>query len=312
MPARRVCLHARVLLLLVFPAALLAPARAHAKPAVPPPPAELRVDFIDVGQGDATLITTPAGKRVLIDGGPGPAGQALASFVCPRGAAPLDLVLLTHRHADHLGGLHPVIKACGARLYMDAPYPHPSPAYAALLRLIEARGIPVRQAQRGRDIDLGGGARLTLLSPPDPQITGSRSDVNSNSVVARLAYGKVTVLFTGDAEAPTETWLLSAGVMTPATVLKVAHHGSRYSSTARFLKVVRPEVAVISLGADNGYGHPGAQTLDRLRKIGARVYRTDSDGRITLTTDGQRYQIVTASGRAELARTAAATAGANR
>ncbi len=277
----------RTILVAVILAGL--PGSAWAKTAV----SELRVDFISVGQGDASLITGPGGKRVLIDGGPSPAGPALAAFVCRRGGGPVDLVLLTHRHADHLGGLASVIADCGARLFMDAPFPHPSPGYAALLRLIAGRHIPVRQAETGRVIDMGGGARLTLLGPPQPAITGSRSDVNSNSVVARLDFGSVSVLFAADAESPTEAWLLASGADVRATVLKVPHHGSRYSSTPRFLQAVRPEVAVVSAGTGNDYGHPAPPTLQRLAKIGARIFRTDTDGHVALTTDGQHYQMGT-------------------
>ncbi len=251
------------------------------------------MDFVSVGQGDATLITAPSGKRVLVDGGPTSAGAALAAFVCPRGAPPLDLVLLTHRHADHLGGLEKVLRDCAARLFMDAVFPHPSPAYAALLRLVALRRIPLRQAQAGRQIDLGDGGRLTLLGPPEPPLVGSRSDVNSNSVVARLDMGKVSVLLAADAEAPTEAYLVQTRVNLAATILKVSHHGSRYSSTMRFLQSVRPEVAVVSVGQGNDYGHPAPAALQRLQRVGARVYRTDTDGTVTLTTNGSQYQIHT-------------------
>src|SRR5438045_4491822 len=124
----------------------------------------LRVDFVAVGQGDAALVTSPAGKTVLIDGGPREAGEGLVAFLRGRGVGPVDLVLLTHRHEDHLGGLVAVLERLGARLFLDAPYPHPTAAYAALLDVIERRRIPVRQAEAGRTIDLGGGARLVLLT----------------------------------------------------------------------------------------------------------------------------------------------------
>lgn len=263
----------------------------------------VRVDFVSVGQGDAALVTSPTGKTVLIDGGPRQAGERLVAFLRERTKAPLDLVLLTHRHEDHLGGLAAVIEARGARMFLDALPPagegHGSTLYGRLLDVIERRRIPVRQVEAGRTIELGGSARLVLLSPPPSPITGSRSDVNANSVVARLDHGRVRVLFTADAEAITERWLLARGADLQASVLKVAHHGSRHSSTPAFLQAVAPRVAVISLGADNRYHHPAPETLERLARAGTRVYRTDLDGTITLETDGERLDFRTERGQIE-------------
>ena len=246
----------------------------------------LRVDFIDVGQGDAALITSPSGKTILIDGGPHEASAALVAFLRGRHVGPLDLVLLTHRHADHLGGLAAVIGTIGARLFMDATTPHPGKEREHLMRALAEARVPVRDATLGRQIDLGAGATLTLLGPPAPPITGSRSDVNANSVVARLDYGRTRFLFMGDAETVTERWLMEQGADVQARVLKVAHHGSRFSSTKRFLDLVRPEVAVISVGADNDYHHPAPATVRRLETVGARVLRTDLDGTVTIESDG--------------------------
>ena len=259
----------------------------------------LRIDFIDVGQGDAALITSPTGKTVLVDGGPSRAARALNTFLDAETDRPLDLILLSHRHEDHLGGLVAAVHHRGARLFLDAPVPHPGPAYTALMHELEDRQVAVRQATRGRRIDLGGGAVMTLLGPPDPPITGSRSDVNANSVVARLSYGKFAVLFTGDAEAPTEQWLLAAGAPVQATVLKVAHHGSRYASRVGFLRQVGAQVAVVSVGARNEYHHPAPQTLEHLARSGAHVYRTDVDGTVTLETDGTTLRLHTTHGRSE-------------
>jgi competence protein ComEC len=262
-------------------------------------PGALRVDFIDVGQGDAALVTSPAGKTVLIDGGPRRSAPALIRFLSARVHRPLDLILLSHRHEDHLGGLAAVVGEIGARSFLDAPVPHAGSAYAALMRALEAHGVAARQATRGRKIDLGAGAAITLLGPPEPAITGSRSDVNANSVVARLTYGGVSMLFAGDAEAPTEAWLLASGAELRSSVLKVAHHGSRYASGAAFLRAVGARVAIVSVGAGNEYGHPAAQTLDRLARGGASVYRTDMDGDVSIEADGRSIQIHSAHGRTE-------------
>jgi beta-lactamase superfamily II metal-dependent hydrolase len=248
----------------------------------------LRVDFIDVGQGDAALITSPTGKTVLIDGGPVASSAALVTFLRGRLRGPLDLIVLTHRHADHFGGLRAVVEQVGTRMFMDAPTPHPGRERERLLAALERARVPVRDATRGRVIELGPGVTLRLLGPADPPITDSdsRDEVNANSVVARLDYGRSSFLFTGDAEAATERRLLQERANVSAQVLKVAHHGSRYSSTARFLAAVHPTTAVISVGARNDYKHPTPATLQRLEKAGVRILRTDLDGTITMETDG--------------------------
>jgi competence protein ComEC len=259
----------------------------------------LRVDFIDVGQGDAALVTSPTGKTVLIDGGPHHAAPALAAFLADHLRGPIDLILLTHRHEDHLGGLAEAVRRFGVRQFLDAPVEHAERGYTTLMRALEARGAEVKNATRGRVIDLGGGARLTLLGPPEPLITGSHSDVNANSVVARLTYEGFSVLFAGDAEAPTEAWLLASGAPLQATVLKVAHHGSRYASSAPFLRAVGARIAVVSVGAANRYHHPAAATLDRLARAGATVYRTDMAGDVTVESDGTSARVRTGRGQRE-------------
>jgi competence protein ComEC len=284
---------------LLLAAVLATGATARATPPSPAP-APLRIDFVAVGQGDAALVTSPTGKTVLIDGGPREAGPALLALLRARHAEAIDLVLLTHRHEDHLGGLVEVIRAVPVRMFMDAPFPHDSEVYQRLLETLAARHVAVRAAQRGRTIDVGGGATITLLGPPDPPISHSRSDVNANSVVVRLDYRNVGVLFAADAEPQTERWLLASSARLPAQVLKVAHHGGRYSSTARFLRAVAPQAAVISVGAVNGYGHPTPEAISRLERQRSRIYRTDQDGTVTLETDGARIQVTTANGKREI------------
>lgn len=277
-------------------AALLVPLAAQAA-------GTLRLDFIDVGQGDAALVTSPTGKTVLIDGGPRRSSAALVAFLTKHTHGPIDLILLTHRHEDHLGGLAAAVREIGARQFIDAPVLHAGMAYAALLRALESRGVVVRQATRGRRIDLGDGVTMTLVGPPDPPIAGSRSDVNANSVVARVTFGGFAALFAGDAEAPTEAWLLESGDSLGASVLKVPHHGSRYASGVRFLRAVGARVAIISAGAGNDYGHPAPQTLERLARSGATVYRTDLDGDVSIETDGEAIRVRAARGRQETLRT---------
>jgi competence protein ComEC len=283
--------------------ATTAPAYAAPGPPGPAPtPAPLRIDFIAVGQGDAALVTSPTGKTVLIDGGPKQAVPALTALLRARHATAIDLMLLTHPHADHLGGLATIVRTFPVRTFMAAPFQHESEAYERLLKLLETRNVKVRPAERGRTIDIGGGAMLTLLTPTDPRITRSRSDVNANSIVVRVDYRGIGTLFAADAEAQTERWLLASTARLPAQILKVAHHGSSYSSTAPFLRAVAPLAAVISVGAPNSHNHPTPEAIARLEGLPAHVYRTDRDGTVTVETDGARIEVTTAGGKREILR----------
>ncbi len=293
---------ARLRLLPLLAALLLA---APALAVTLPP---LTVPFFDVGQGDAALVVSPAGKTVLIDGGPPEAGAALARRVRSLVEGPLDLVILTHPHLDHLGGLPAVVKAVGARRYMDPGFDHPSRAYRDLLVLMgDAVGqvlTPVPDPQRPEalvQVGLGEGVSLSILWPRVPQapfLQRTRSDANSNSIIVRLTYGSTAMLLMGDAELDTEERLLKDGRELGATLLKVAHHGGAYSSSAPFLAAVRPRYAVIACGKGNDYGHPAPQTLARLKAVGAQVLRTDRNGEVTAVSDGTRIEVTSARGSA--------------
>ncbi|EPX63120.1 hypothetical protein D187_006530 [Cystobacter fuscus DSM 2262] len=290
---------------------LLAASSGRAAPLKP-----LSVYFFDVGQGDAALIVSPTGKTVLIDAGPPEADERLVPRVRELVQGPLDLVILTHPHLDHLGGMVRVLQTVRARRFMDPGFDHPSEAYRELLKVMEPRKEQQRQEvvdqvmnpepnpsnpEAPLTIGLGEGASLSIYWPRAPQqpfLKGTRSDANSNSIVARLTYGGTSFLFMGDAEAETEAALLARPVDLRATVLKVAHHGGRYSSTAPFLAAVRPQAAVISCGVGNEYGHPTAEVLQRLGAQGARVLRTDRDGEVLAVSDGDRVTFTTREGNA--------------
>ncbi|MCE9667432.1 MBL fold metallo-hydrolase [Myxococcus stipitatus] len=263
----------------------------------PGPGKPLTVHFFDVGQGDAALIISPTGKTVLVDGGPPEARERLAARLKELVTGPLDLAILTHPHLDHLGGFIPALRAVGARRFMDPGFNHPSEAYRDLLDFV---GQSVGQVMTPTPnpaaphtlltIGLGEGVSLTVLWPRVPQepfLAGTRSDANSNSIVAKLTYGRTAFLLVGDAEPDTEAALLQKPLDLSATVLKVAHHGGRHSSTAPFLEAVKPQLAVISCGAKNDYGHPAQETLARLGEVGARVFRTDQDGEVVVSSDGR-------------------------
>jgi len=252
-------------------------------PAPPSRPA-VQVDVISVGAGDAILVSSPTGKHLLIDGGDSEAAPAVLAALRQRSACPLDMILLTHRHADHLGGLKRVVENCGAKLFMDSGFAHDSTVYAHLLDALEKHHVPLRQAELGRQIELGGGALLTLLGPPHPFIEKSVDIVNANSVVSRLEIGRTSMLFAGDAEAQAEKRLLDSNTAVRSTVLKVGHHGSRTSSTAEFLRAVSPRLAVVSNAAGDSK-HPHPDTLVRLKQT--RVVETALEGTIHLDLDGE-------------------------
>ena len=250
----------------------------------------LLVHFFDVGQGDSTLIDTPGGKQVLVDGGPDLEGlvHALAGVLSP-GDRTLDLVVITHMDEDHARGLIEVLD----RYEVEAVLLGTAPADDAVIgpqweAALRRNGIEPVQVASGHLVELEPGITLEVLNPPATPFAGTPADRNNNSVVMRLSYGRISYLLTADIEAPAESRLARNPDSLKSTVLKVGHHGSRSSTTASFLERVSPSLAVVSAGADNRYGHPHREVMDRLiRKLGSeRVFRTDLNGSVELISDG--------------------------
>ena len=258
-------------------------------------PAELKVWFLDVGQGDAALIQSPTGKVVLIDAGPRGATDVITKLLTEHGITHIDLALITHAHADHIGGFEGVLKAVSIGLALDPGVAHGTTTYRNLLTALKKAKVPVKRGERGRRIGLGSGAVLTLLGPEVPLLRGTRSDLNSNSLVAQLTFQDVSVLFMGDAEGETEARLMSHDDLKPVTVLKVAHHGSEHSTSSQWLKAVAPKVGVISCGRDNRYDHPGPALMARLKRAKVRVHRTDEQGTALFRSDGSSWSLKSAS-----------------
>jgi beta-lactamase superfamily II metal-dependent hydrolase len=298
--------------------------------AKPPAPSggELQVHVLDVGpvEGDSILLISPAGKSVLIDAGEAGKGKVVLEALKRNNVQQLDYFIATHPHPDHLGGADEVFKAIKVINLLDnglqpvgfsksvapaksgkAPAkkgPAKPDAKSAVTRFyeeymaaIEQSGAHYEKVEPGKTLDLGGGARLTVLAPSEPvftrdQMKAGGNEPNANSVVVRLDYGGFSMLLPGDAEAQTEHRLLSKDLNVRARVLKVAHHGSRYATSADFLERVKPEVAIISCGGWNRYGHPAQAVLDRLRAANVKLYRTDLQGEITITTRGRENDYV--------------------
>jgi beta-lactamase superfamily II metal-dependent hydrolase len=271
-----------------------------AVPGQPQPAASpLRVYALDIGQGDSLLIVSPTGKSVLVDtGNPGNQSIVLNALVEEIGARRIDLFIASHPHNDHIGSAASVIRSSTVASVLDSGFSHTTAAYENYLRAVRRSGARFTEASPGQTFDIGGGAVITVLAPIRPYFKQSElregaNPQNANSVVVRLDYNNFSMLFTGDAEAETEARMIANGANLRAKVLKVGHHGSRYASSREFLEAVRPEAAIISVGRGNNYGHPTRATLNRLRNVGATIYRTDRQGEITITSNGTSYQITT-------------------
>lgn len=266
----------------------------------PPPPfvtqGRLRVYALDVGQGDSLLVISPGGKSVLVDAGTPQSAGAVIAALRRHAIQGLDLAVATHPHADHIGGMRRVLEAVPVKNFLDSGRTYTTPTFERMLKAVRDRGVRFIAAERGQVFDLDSGAKLEVLSPAGKgqwitKVREGGSVENANSVVLRLSYGNFAMLLTGDAEAETEALIMGAGGDLRAQVLKVGHHGARYATSAAFLGAVRPEAALISCGADNKYGHPTQETLDRLRAAQVRVYRTDLEGELEIASDGNGFQI---------------------
>jgi len=257
---------------------------AAAAPAAPVSTARaLNVYFINVGQGDSEYIELPNGKNVLIDGGSdNSAGSSLARFLARHKVSKLDYVVLTHPHADHYNGLQYVFSNFTVDNFYDTRMDNPGSTTDNTLReQIRGLGVNVTYPAPGDTLDWDPGevqAKVFNSCPASVQ-SSSGSVINDCSIVVKVAYQNSSVLFTGDMQDDVEAALVSKyGSELQADVLKVGHHGSRYSSSAPFLAAVKPHDAYIEVGADNSYGFPTPACLTRLQAVGATVHRTDTDG----------------------------------
>jgi competence protein ComEC len=252
----------------------------------------LSVTFLDVGQGDAALIEGPGGQRILVDGGPSAAAVADAlGRVLPFYDRRIDLVVLTHPQADHLAGLPAVLDRYDVGGVMTTRFANPTDLYGEWQEYLAGSDLPTVTATRGQSIDLGDGARMTVLHPMSTTRLDDPDELNDTSVVLRLTMGQVSFLLTADITAEAETALIRRGTDLHSTVLKLAHHGSKTSTSEAFLARVGPIIDIVSAGRDNPYGHPAPEVLARLE--GDAVFRTDEDGDITVSTDGERVWVRT-------------------
>ena len=237
----------------------------------------MRVHFIDVGQADSAFIELGNGQTMLIDAGR--SGSDVVDYIRNLQYETIDYVVASHPHDDHIGGMATVLNSFNiGKMYMPKQA-HTISAFTNMLDVIENKGIDLYTAKVGTNILSSGNINIDVLAP----FSESNSNLNNASAVVRITYGKTVMLFTGDAEHVIENQLLNSGV--DADVLKVGHHGAGSASSSSFIKAVSPDIAVISVGEGNSYGHPHADTLAILNEVGANIYRTDEQGTIVVTAD---------------------------
>lgn len=258
--------------------------------------APLRVTMLDVGQGEAIIIRSPAGRTVVIDGGSqdqlGVGRGVLVPYLQSIAAKNLDALVMTHADSDHCNALPALLREIPVGMALDgAMNPRDAQAvdYQLTREALRRFKVPVLPAHAGQRFDLGNGVLLTVLAPLSPQL---QSD-NDNAAVLRLDYGRTSFLFTADIEAAAEARLVRRGAPLRCTILKVAHHGSATSSTAAFLRAASPRAALISCGRYNPFGHPATSTLQHLARRRVPVFRTDLRGAIEVTSDGNTCSIQT-------------------
>lgn len=255
------------------------------------PPGKLTFAVLDIGQGDALFIQSPTGVEVLIDSGSG-GGALLRELpkVMHRGDRSIDAVIETHPDSDHMGGFTDLLQRYKVGAFIEPGIEKHNATIDALEGEVEELGIPKYVARRGMTLDLGGGVRLDIMFP-DIDVSYFDERTNDGSIVAHLVYGNTSVILTGDATLWTENRMLRIASMDElaSDILKVGHHGSKYSTGDAFVAAVRPSLAVISVGAKNTYGHPTDEVLATLAHFSVPVLRTDQDGTLIFVSDGNTF-----------------------
>lgn len=252
-----------------------------------PTPKQVTVEVLDIGQGDSILIRSPEGKTALIDAGPTKDGAA--KLLKSKGVATIDLVVVSHHHSDHFGGMEQIIRLYKPRYFLASNSGHTTKSYLKLLKTVEEEQITaIAPTSRPRRVELGS-VELTIF----PQPPEDARNENNNSIGIRLQYGNFSVLLTGDSEVSARRWWRERHpeLLRDCTILKLAHHGSHNGTDQRLLQLVKPELAVVSLGKDNSFGHPHAEVLTLLRQNRVPLLRTDQVGTITIQSDGSNWKV---------------------
>lgn len=250
----------------------------------------LTVKVLDIGQGDAILIRV-AGQSVLVDTGDIGTRDKMIAYIKKEGITTIDKVIITHPHADHLGGMPGILENFKVGQIYDSGQTATTNLYKQYMSLVNKKNVPFTVVTAGTEIEIAKDIKLKIFAPTKPFLT--ESAINNSSIVAKLMYNQFSMLLTGDAEKDSEARMVKTyGAELNSNILKAGHHGSNTSSSPAFLKAVKPEVAVISVGVNNDYHHPHPSTLKKYTDAKLKVYRTDIEGTITITSDGKTYKIV--------------------
>ena len=266
---------------------------------------KLEVLMLNVGQGDAILVKTGE-QTALIDTSDLDEQDKLKRELDKAGVKKIDKVILTHPHADHIGGMDVVLKDFQIGEVYDNGMPSTSKIYLRYMKALKQQKIPRQGLKAGDELDLGGGVKFKVLAPSAKLVQqgtqkGYKHDPNNESVVGQLIFGDFRMMFTGDAERNEEHYILEAfdQAQLKSQVLKSGHHGSKSSSSKEWLRAVQPEVALISCGQNNDYGHPHKETMHKYNALKLQIYETDKNGTVTVTSDGHGYEIRTEEGKAQ-------------
>jgi beta-lactamase superfamily II metal-dependent hydrolase len=280
----------RLMWLFVIVAVVLAACNVTGSSTTPPPSLNtggtLTVAYLDVGQGDSILIRSPNGQIMLIDGGRSVnlAQQVIIPQLQAWGASQVDVLIPTHPDADHISGLVGMVENYPVKLAALTGQVHATQIYERLLTGIRDKNIDALQVRTSTPIPFDSTVRIDVLGPDDDAVQSD--DTNNASIVIKLTYGQTSFLFTGDAEMPENQVILGHGFDVRSTVLKLGHHGSRTSTTESWLRAVQPQLGIISVGANNSFGHPHPEVIAALKAVGVPYLRTDEHGTITITSDG--------------------------
>lgn len=252
--------------------------------------ANLTISAIDVGQGDSILVQFPTGQNMLVDAGDSDHGQTVVSYLQSLKISKIDILVASHPHADHIGGVGDVLSAFSIGKVWDSGYDQGSQVQRRFLQTIKEKGIRYGIPKAGFSEKVGT-ARIDVLAPVR-LLSGTESDTNNNSLILRITYGKISFLLMGDAESEERA---TVSHWAKSTVLKVAHHGSRNGTDIAFLRAVAPKIAVISVAAQNSYGHPHPETMTALKNAKVKVYTTATSGTVAVSTDGNTIHVYSAT-----------------
>ena len=262
-------------------------------------PKDLKIHFIDVGQGDSTFIITPQNKTILIDGGGSEFSDydvgknTLLPYILDRGYTKIDYVIISHFDNDHVAGILTILEELKVERVYISKQGKINENYKKFVKIVNEKNIKVKYVNAGDRVNIEKNLYLDIIWPCNTLIT--ENVLNNNSIVCKLNYGEISMLFTGDIEKIAENeilqyWKNNENIL-KADILKVAHHGSKTSSTLEFIEKVRPQICLIGVGKNNKFGHPNENVLQSLESLKARIYRTDESGEISINIRGKNLKI---------------------